>query len=287
MLPRSSVRAACRRIIFPLPQHGGEGVKWLLLSLLSLGLAWPAAAADPTDQALDTAEQTNREDAASQSRIDELSEEAREMLEAYRTAITRKQQLEVYNREMEKIVAEQAQRKERLEARIEEVANLAEEIEPLMLRMVDHLERFVESDLPFQPDERRKSIRELRSTLSDPEVGVAEQFRRVLEAYQKEAEYGRTMGTYRGELQFGDEPRLVEFLRVGRVMLFYISPDDANVGYWDRQAEAWKPLPGRYRRPVREGIRVARDQAAPQLIEIAVPAPRPADESDGDGEDGA
>ncbi|WP_353252190.1 DUF3450 domain-containing protein [Salinisphaera sp. PC39] len=257
-----------------------------LCCLLILGAAGPASAADATGQALGTAEQTNRQDAASQNRIDELSEETREMLEAYRTAITRKQQLEVYNRELARIVEEQVRRKERLSSRVDEVARLGEEIEPLMLRMIDGLQRFVESDLPFRLEARKQRIQDLRGAVSDPGTNAAEQFRRVLEAYQKEAEYGRTMGTYRGELTFDGEPRLVEFLRVGRVMLFYISPDDANVGYWDSQAEAWKPLPARYRRPVREGIRVARDQAAPQLVEIAVPAPSPAEDGDG-GEDGS
>ncbi|MDT0634907.1 DUF3450 domain-containing protein [Spectribacter hydrogenooxidans] len=232
-----------------------------------------AGAADPVEQARDTVTETNQADAASQDRIDRLSEETRRMLDAYREAVTRTQQLQVYNRELDKIVAEQERRKQALQNRIDRVGDLREQVEPLMLRMIDGLERFVEADLPFSLAERRERVAGLREAVANPELNVAERFRRVLEAYQTEAEYGRTMGTYRGEVEMDGSPRLVEFLRVGRTMLFYLTPDDARVGYWDRDSGAWQPLPDRYRGPIREGIRVAKDVAAPQLIEIAVPAP--------------
>lgn len=232
-----------------------------------------AGAADPVEQARDTVTETNQADAASQDRIDRLSEETRRMLDAYREAVTRTQQLQVYNRELEKIVAEQERRKQALQDRIAQVGDLREQVEPLMLRMIDGLERFVEADLPFSLAERRERVDGLREAAANPDLNVAERFRRVLEAYQAEAEYGRTMGTYRGEIEMDASPRLVEFLRVGRTMLFYLTPDDARAGYWDRDSSSWQPLPDRYRGPIREGIRVAEDVAAPQLIEVAVPAP--------------
>jgi len=243
---------------------------------LLIAVTASAALAGPVEQAQETVKETNRADAISQDRIDELSEETRRMLQAYRQAIRKKQQLAVYNQELEKIVAEQRSRKQALQARIEQVRELREKAEPLLLRMVDTLERFVQADLPFQQSERKQRIKSLREAIADPSVGIAESFRRVLDAYQAEAEYGRSIGASRGELTFSGETRLVEFLRVGRTMLFYITPDDRNVGYWDRKADTWKPLSTEYRTAIREGIEVARDQAAPQLIEIAVPAPTPA-----------
>jgi len=248
-------------------------VRGPLLFLLAAALS--TVSAGPVEQAQETVKETNRADAISQDRIDELSEETREMLQAYRQAIRKKQQLGVYNQELETIVAEQRSRKEALSTRIEEVRELREKAEPLLLRMVDSLERFVESDLPFQQKERTQRIQGLREAIADPSVGIAESFRKVLDAYQAEAEYGRTIDASRGELSFSGETRLVEFLRVGRAMLFYITPDDENVGYWDREAGNWKPLSTDYRTAVREGIEVARDQAAPKLIEIAAPAPTP------------
>ena len=63
---------------------------------LSLLLAWlPLTAQDRIEQAIDTSEQTTREAARSQNRIDRLDDETRRKLEAYRQAIWERQQLEV------------------------------------------------------------------------------------------------------------------------------------------------------------------------------------------------
>lgn len=244
------------------------------LAAALLGLAAVSAGAqNAADKAMDTVAETNRADAASQNRIDELSAETRKMLEQYRRAVTRRQQLKVYNRELEKVVAEQQRRKQALEEQVASVADLRAEIEPLMLRMIDHLEQFVAADVPFRANEREQRVASLREAVADPDLSVAERFRQVLSAYQAEAEYGRTLGTYRGELEVDGQQRLVEFLRVGRVMLFYITPDDARVGYWDRGEDAWRSLSADYAGAIRDGVRVAKDLAAPQLIEVAVPAP--------------
>ena len=63
----------------------------------------------------------------------------------------------------------------------------------------------------------------LQALLVDPDVSIAELYRRVLEAYQIESEYGRTLEAWRGPLNDGDQQRVVEFLRGGRLMLFFQS----------------------------------------------------------------
>lgn len=262
----------------------------LLPALLPLLLLWATPLQAQVDKALETVEKTNQADAASQNKIDGLSEQTRQMLEEYRQAIRKTQQLKVYNRELGQIVGEQQSRRDALAARIESVGGLREDIEPLMLQMIDSLQRFVDADVPFKQQEREEKVQELRRAMADSDVGVAEKFRKVLAAYQSEAEYGRTIGTYRGEIGFSGQDRLVEFLRIGRVNLFYITPDEAAVGYWDQSADKWQALPNSYRTAIRNGIKVAKDLTAPQLLEIAVPAPTRADEArdtnnTSDGED--
>lgn len=233
----------------------------------------PGIRAAPVGEALDTVADTNRADAASQNRIDTLSAEALEMLEAYRQAITETQQLTVYNRELEKIVAEQERRRDALAERVAGVADLRTQLQPLLLRMIDGLDRFVAADLPFKLDERQARIQALRAAMANPQQNLAERFRKVLAAYQAEAEYGRSVDSYRGELLLDGRERLVEFLRVGRVMLLYITPNDRQAGYFDPSAGAWQPLPDRYIGDIREAIRIAKDLAAPQLLRLPVPAP--------------
>src|SRR3546814_6970753 len=84
---------------------------------------------------------------------------------------------------------------------------------PLMLRMTDSLEKFVALDLPFLHNERQARIDNLKQALGDPQVNAGEKFRRILEAYQIEVDYGRTLGVERIDI----DGRSMDVLRVGRI----------------------------------------------------------------------
>jgi hypothetical protein len=144
-----------------------------------------------------------------------------------------------------------------------------------MIRMVDGLKKFVRLDVPFLMNERQDRVAQLEALLDRPDVTEAEKYRRIMEAYQIENEFGRTIEAYRGELPApdGGPERTVEFLRVGRVALIYRTIDGNEIGAWDQDAREWTPLPARYRASVKEGFRIAKKQAAPDLFSIPVPAP--------------
>ena len=91
--------------------------------------------------------------------------------------------------------------------------------------------------------------------MSRADVTISEKYRRILEAYQVELDYGRTLEAYEGKLGSGDDARTVQFLRVGRVALLYQTLDGKETGYWDARQEELgrrRPLParlqGRHRR---------------------------------------
>ncbi|MDN5862779.1 MAG: DUF3450 domain-containing protein [Salinisphaera sp.] len=241
--------------------------------ILGCAIALAAVAAAPELPAVRAAADGNRADAASQKRIDALSDDTRQMFESYRQTITKTQQLKVYNRELEKIVTQARARKAALAARLDDVTALRKQIKPLLKQMIGRLERSVDAGLPFLLDQRKQAIAGLRQAMTDPQRNVAERLRLVLNAYRAEAQYGRKLATRQGELTLDRRKTPVEFLRLGRLMLFYVTADDGRAGYWDRQAQSWKPLPGRYLEAVRTGIRIAKGRTAPQLITLPVPAP--------------
>jgi Protein of unknown function (DUF3450) len=104
-------------------------------------------------------------------------------------------------------------------------------------------------------------------------VDLAEKYRRLLEAYQVEAEYGRTIEAYRGDLN--GKNQTVDFLRFGRLALYYLTLDRREAGYWDKRSNAWRPLPPEYRSAIEQGVRIARKQAPPDLLKLPVPSPQP------------
>ncbi|MGH8587835.1 MAG: DUF3450 domain-containing protein, partial [Gammaproteobacteria bacterium] len=110
----------------------------------------------------------------------------------------------------------------------------------------------------------------LKAMMDNPEVGLPERFRRIMEAYQVETDYGRTIEAYSGKLVRDGKPRTVDFLRAGRVALVYATLDGGETGYWDRGTGEWKTLPRDYGEPVKQALRVARKQSPPDLIRLPV-----------------
>ena len=142
---------------------------------------------------------------------------------------------------------------------------------PLMLRMIDTIEKFVAFDVPFLIEERTERIAELRKLMKRADVTSAEKYRQVMEAYQIENEYGRTIESYRGAVELGGRETTVDFLRFGRISLVYQSLDQADSGVWNQETRSWDRLDSSYRSAIRQGLRIARKQAAPDLIRLPLP----------------
>lgn len=230
------------------------------------GMAFQVSAQDPVGRALDATERATGAARASQERIDKLDDRTRALLERYRSASWQAQQLTVYADQLEELVRAQAAEKASLERQIGEMERTERELLPLMLRMVEGLEKFIALDLPFLATERGERLASLRKLMSDPEASNAEKFRRILEAWQIEAEYGRSLSAERGEV----DGRSVEILRLGRTALYSLSMDGRQAGIWNARDRRWEPLSSAHVSAVRRGLRMARDTIAPDLLRLPV-----------------
>ena len=257
----------------------GLGFVVLLKAGLLLAAPWAGTIAQEQTppalgEVLDVQSATNRSEQQTQERVDSLADEARDLLAEYRLQLQVLDQAQRYNANLQRTVADQEREQASLTRQIDEFGDLERGIVPLMLDMVDALERFVRLDMPFQLQEREDRVRRLRELMDRADVSVAEKYRRIMDAYQVEAEFGRNIEAYAGALDTGSGPRQVEFLRIGRTILAYLTPDREAAGYWDAAAGEWRPLPSRYHSDVRQGLRIARKQAAPQILTLPVAAPR-------------
>jgi hypothetical protein len=180
--------------------------------------------------------------------------------------------LVIYNHLLERQIVNQERRIEQINASMEGVPELERQLPAVLARMVDALEQFVELDIPLHREERTERVAELRAMLERGGSDV-EKFRRIIEAWQVENEYGRTRSVYTGELEINGTLREVDFLQVGRVAFVYQTFDQEYTGVWDQQNRSWVPLGPRYRNSVRQAIRIGRDQIAPELVLLPVPVP--------------
>jgi len=245
----------------------------LLATWLLAAVHQPLRAGDALDESVHLRTENNSKEQKTQKRIDDLSDETRSMLEEYHTLNRELGALKIYNGQVERLVKSQEEEKALLERQMVDIELTQREIVPLMLRMIEALATFLDSDAPFLPDERRQRVRLLRELMDRSDVSVAEKYRRVLEAYQIEIEYSRTIEAYRDELEIDGVLRTVDVLRVGRVGLQYQTLDGKQSGYWDASAKAWIALSGQDSLAIRQGLRVARKQVAPDLLRIEVAVP--------------
>lgn len=244
-----------------------------LTAMLAAGAATGPAHAAQLDTILSTANEVHDQARRSQSRIDELSDEARELLQQYRTVMKEVEGLRVYNRQLDRQISSQEEEKQELNESIEQVTLIERQVMPLMTRMIDALDQFVELDVPFLMEEREDRVERLRDIIDRADVEVAEQFGQILNAYQIENEYGRTMEAYTDEIDLDGQTMVVDFLRVGRVALMYQTADGARSGVWNQEERRWEELPASYSTPIRNGIRMAREQMSVDLLTLPIPGP--------------
>lgn len=225
------------------------------------------------DRVTAVADQTFQAAAESQTRINRLSDQADELLSDFKDESKIVDGLEVYNAQMRRTIAEQERTIAQYDRSIEEVAELQRQMAPLMLRMMEGLEQFVDLDIPFQIDDRKARLALIRETFDESNVNIAEKFRVLLAAFMQEINYGRVMQHYSGTLELNGVERDVDFLRVGRVALLYQTSDQTSTGVWDKNARQFVELGNAYRRPVAQGIRMAQQLATIEILELPIHAP--------------
>jgi len=236
---------------------------------VALLFASATAPAQTLAQAVDVRKSGNEEGLKSQQRVDALSDETDKLLTEYRTTIKQIDALRVYNRQMEGLIASQEMEVASLRHDIDEVEVVGRGVTPLMLKMIGSLEAFVALDVPFLAEERKERLANLRTLMNRSDVTNSEKYRRIMEAYQIENDYGRTIEAYRGTREDG---KTVDFLRVGRISLIFQSLDADEAGVWDQEAGQWVALDSSYRTAIKQGLRIARKEAAPDLIRLPLPA---------------
>lgn len=244
-----------------------------LLLGVCLGLSPAPVLGQALESSLQVQTETTQAAVRSQEKIDRLADETEQLLKRYRETLRQTDSLQTYTRQLERLLASQQQELASLETQLQEIEVTQREIVPLLVRMVERLEQFVALDMPFLPEERRARLDHLREWLDQSDMTIAEKYRRIMEAYQVETEYGRTIEAYRGAIQLEGQERTVDLLRVGRLALLFLSLDGQQVGQWNRTTKQWQILPHTYRRSIAQGVLIAKKQAAPQLLNLPVPAP--------------
>ena len=243
----------------------------LLTSALFVGLAFTAQA-DDLKPVINAGKEISKSAAQSQEKINKLTEQTQTKLQQYQTVNKEIDGLNVYNAQLQKQLQSQYDEMSSLNVDIDRVSVIERQITPLMIRMINGLEQFVNLDVPFLPEERANRINGLKELMDRADVAVSEKFRRVLEAYQVEMGYGRSIEAYQGLIDVKGQERDVDFLRIGRVALVYITRDGSYAGRWDQETKSWQKADDEFRMHITKGLRMAKKQLAPDLLVMPIKA---------------
>lgn len=234
--------------------HGAMQLIGAIGAMLLTGLA----SGQQTVQSIVDAEQSRIQQAQeNQDQIDAIVEQTRSAFDDYQRVLKEIYTLQVYNQVQQRLVDDQNRDLAQLRQSIDQVSVIERQVMPLMTRMIDGLSKFIELDVPFLLDERRARVKFLNDLVDRSDVTVAEKFRNVMEAWQIENDYGTFSETYTAPLEVNGVTREVNFLKIGRIALLYLTPDGQLAGAWDKRTRSFEPLEASdLRDAVATGLRV-------------------------------
>lgn len=234
---------------------------WLAGMLVSGTLM---ASDETVEQAAQSVE-AQQAQSALQQQIDEADDTTRSAIEELRRLEREIRQMEASNAALSGRLAGEAERQQRLGQALDTLSDTRAALPAVEQDMTEQLISWIESDLPFLQDERLARVRPTEQQSSESAARIAN----LLEAWRAELAYGREVDSWRGRLELVEgNPREVEYLRIGRIGFYYLTPDGREGGVWDKASGEWQALDESARRQVRNGLRIADDQRTPELLSL-------------------
>ena len=175
----------------------------------------------------------------------------------------------IYNRQMQELINSQNNEILSINEQMVELDNTNRGILPKLEEMVLTLESIIQNDIPFLLDERFARIQDLKEILLQSNISTSEKFRRVFEAYQIENEYGRTIESYRDEIDVDGVKYNVEIFRLGRVGLYGRTSDGKYNAMFSKKENQWIKQKGIDNELV-VALKIARKELPPSLIKLPV-----------------
>ena len=228
------------------------------------------AAADALTDLQKAEAQIFKQSAKSQAKINSIYEQTQDLLAEYRNTVDEADVLRGYNDHVQRMVDDQKENIVSLQNQIDGIDKFKSGVIPLMYKMIDSLDKFVELDVPMNLESRKERVANLRAVMDDSNVTVSEQFRLVLEAYEIEAAYGTIFDAYQGEIEVDGRSLTADFVHMGRIALVAQSLDAKHSWLWNNESRAWEELGDEYLKPITDAIRMARKQLPKDLTKLPV-----------------
>ena len=215
--------------------HGRTWIRCAVMTCLLIFPAWIGSAAHaqvsvpkdieaPVDKAVDTRQVTQMAREKWDARRQRLAEE-------YDRLKAENEQLAFANKNLTQKALDLEKLNQDLTREKEETQRIRTELAPFLDALLGRLTSLVAADAPFLSQER-----------DDPDITIAEKYRKMMEALFVEAEYGNTVEVYREKIVVAGTQVLADIFRMGRVALFFLALDRESAGIFDVAENQWHTL---------------------------------------------
>ncbi|MEO1029553.1 MAG: DUF3450 domain-containing protein [Pseudomonadota bacterium] len=243
----------------------------VIASALIVGLAVAAQAQSEFRRTLDRGEAATKRAGDLQQQINQLDDTRQGLIGEFRVLIQRKQSADLFANRQQDVVDGQLIEIASIEDQLTRVDEITAETIPMMEDMITDLEAFIDADLPFRLNVRKKRIEDLKAAMVNSRVPTPEAYRLIIEAYQAEMEYGSTINTWEEEIDLNGDGVMVnvDMFQYGRLSLVYLTQDQKKSARYDRELGEFVALPKSYNADIRQAIRIAEEKAQQEIM----PAP--------------
>lgn len=240
---------------------------------LSLGLAGSSFAQSETENA---SGEKVRQPVQEAVEIRQKTQEEREQWQEFRQGLTEKyDQLQKKNQrlaEKQNRLQEEVRRaQERIagqEQQLADIQEITQDIEPFLRQQLQRIQKLIYQGLPFLPQERKMRFNDLQQMLAEDQKPVSEKYRRIMEAFWVEAEYGRTIEVHQESIQVKGRSLRANIFRLGRLNLFYQTIDQQESGWFNVAADEWEKLPARHNRAIASVIDIGSGRRPVELLTL-------------------
>lgn len=228
------------------------------------------------DQAIANARTGTAAGARTQVRVDQLDDQRTDIELEYRTVLQQVESQALFVEQQRVFIRSQENELTSLEQQIARVDGIERDLAPMMREMVQALENFINLDLPFQMEGeggRLARIERLYTLIDNANVSPAERYRVILNAYEIESAYGRSLRTYDEEILEGGVPVVVAVLQVGRVAVIRQYPTGNRLTIRYVGSSDWVELNSSYGSNVAKAVRIAAEVTTPSVFLAPLPGP--------------
>lgn len=254
------------------PFFDWKRLAWVLIPLC-LCLPCMSFAEDAATKARKDVEKAIQIQQKSQADRTAWEQERVKLVQRYEQLTTEKELLETRNQALHQEENRLKQINRDLTRQITASNRIRQELMPFLQTVVQRLELLVMNDAPFLSQERTRRLAALSGIMKDPQVTIAEKYRKVMEALFVEAEYGSTIEVYQDNIMLSDkaaEPTLGNIFRLGRLALFFLSLDQTVCAVFHPGDNLWQPLPESMLPPLRSAVEIGNKRRPAELLSLPV-----------------